>query len=71
MNANGIMNMVMRMVMRKLVGKGVNAGIDRAFGKGKSHDEMTPEERRRAKGAKQQTRQAGKAMRAARRIGRF
>lgn len=71
MNLNQIANMVTRMIFRRLVGRGVNYGIDAAMGKGKSKDEMTPEERRRAKATKQTIRRSKKAMRASRRIGRF
>ena len=71
MNANQIINMIMRTVMRQVINKGVNAGMDKAFGKGKARDDMTPEERQRVDGAKKHTGNAKKAMRAARRAARF
>ncbi|MHA6323881.1 hypothetical protein [Roseivivax sp. CAU 1753] len=71
MNANQIINMIMRTVMRNVINKGVNVGIDKAFGKGKARDDMTPEERQRADGAKKHAGNAQKAMRMARRAGRF
>lgn len=71
MNANQIVNMIMRTVMRQLINKGVNAGMDKAFGKGKARADMTPEERRQADTAKRHTGNAQKALRQARRIGRF
>ncbi|SIS87678.1 hypothetical protein SAMN05421759_10535 [Roseivivax lentus] len=71
MNANQIINMIMRTVMRQVINKGVNAGMDKAFGKGKAREDMTPEERQQAQAAKKHAGNAQKAMRAARRAGRF
>ncbi|QFS83128.1 hypothetical protein FIU97_09845 [Roseivivax sp. THAF40] len=71
MNANQIINMIMRTVMRQVINKGVNAGMDKAFGKGKAREDMSPEERQRADSAKKNMGNAQKAMRHARRAGRF
>ena len=60
MNANGIINMITRMIFRKVMNKGVNAGIDKAFGKGKKPQDMTPEERQQARQGKQNARRAGR-----------
>ncbi|KPP84607.1 MAG: hypothetical protein HLUCCO07_05775 [Rhodobacteraceae bacterium HLUCCO07] len=71
MNANQIINLVMRMFIRKAVGRGMNAGINRLAGKGKSREEMSPEERRKARQGKQSARRARQAMKMGRRIGKM
>jgi len=71
MNANQIFNMLFRMFFRKVVNRGMNAGINRMAGGGKSPDQMTPEERQRAKTAREVTKRGQQAMRVARRVSRF
>lgn len=71
MNANQIINIIMRMFIRKAVNKGMDAGINRLAGKGKSREEMSPEERRAARGGKQAARRARQAMKMSRRAGRM
>ncbi|MEJ2022022.1 MAG: hypothetical protein P8X43_08290 [Maritimibacter sp.] len=48
MNPERLLMMFLRPLIRRLVNRGVDAGIDRVAGKGKSRDEMTPEERQQA-----------------------
>lgn len=71
MNVNQLVNMILRIFMNKILHRGINAGIDRMAGKGKSPQQMTPEERRQAQAAKQGTKRARQALRVTRKIGRF
>lgn len=71
MNYSQIISMVMRMFVRKAVNHGMNAGINHFAGGGKAPEEMSPEERERAKSARQTAKHGKTAMRMVRRIGRF
>lgn len=71
MNANQIINMIFRMFVRKAMNRGVNAGINHFAGGGKSTEDMSPQERERAKSARQNVKRGQQAMRAARRVTRF
>ena len=53
MNANQIINMVIRMVTRRLINTGVNTGIDMVSRRGKSKEDMTPEDHARAQQGKE------------------
>ncbi len=59
------------MVLRRLLGPLMNRGIDLAARGGKSGREMSPEDRARARQAKQLARRARQAARLTRRGGRF
>ena len=59
------------MILRKFMGPAINAGIDRTMGKGRSVEEMTPQERHQTKQAKQTAKQARQMARLGRRMGRF
>ncbi len=70
MNANQIINMIFRMFLRR----GINEGINRIAGGGtggRSHKDMTPEERANAKAGRENAKRAQQALRVGRRIGRF
>ena len=68
MNANRIVQMVLRQVMRRLIGRGIDAGIDRATRgrQGRGEGETAP-----PPGATDRARKTKKALRLARRFGRF
>ncbi|WP_273524259.1 hypothetical protein [Rhodosalinus sediminis] len=67
MNANRIVQMVLRQVMRRLIGRGINAGIDRAT-RGKRGDDAAQGP---PPGGRDRARKTKKALRLARRFGRF
>lgn len=71
MNAEQLINMIVRRVLRIGVDRGINAGIDAFARKGKSREEMTPEERAQAKKGRQTAGSARRMLRMGRRIGRF
>ncbi|SPJ22775.1 hypothetical protein [Palleronia abyssalis] len=71
MNASRLISMVGRMVMRRLISRGVNAGIDKAFGSKSSGKPATPEERLQQQAAKKNAQRSKKAIRVARRFGKF
>lgn len=62
MNVNSLFNMLMKMFGRKAV----DAGVRFAAGKGKPDAEMTPEERARAKQARELAQRAKKVARISR-----
>ena len=67
MNANRIVQMVLRQVMRRLIGRGIDAGVDRATrGRRGSDAAQGP-----PPGAKDRARATKRALRLARRFGRF
>lgn len=68
MNANQIINMVIRMVTRRLINTGVNTGIDMMSRRGKSKEEMTPEDHARAQQGKDIAKRARQARRVTRRL---
>lgn len=68
MNIERLISMILRQATRRLVNRGVDAGIDLAARGGRSHEEMTPEERQRARAAKQTARRARQAARLIRRM---
>ena len=70
MDLSRILNMIINMVVRKLVGKGVDAGINYAVGRGKSAEDMTPEELAQMNEAKASAKRAKQVASLARRIGR-
>ncbi len=61
-----MLNMAMRMFMKR----GMNAGIDLLSRRGKTPQEMTPEERKQAKNARDLAQKAKKMARIGRRLGR-
>lgn len=61
-----MLNMAMRMFMKR----GMNAGIDLLSRRGKAPQEMTPEERKQAKSARDLAQKARKMARIGRRLGR-
>jgi hypothetical protein len=65
------MNRILQQLFRMFLNRGINAGIDKAAGSGKSHKDMTPEERAAAKAARETAKRARQAIRMGRRIGRF
>ncbi|MFV0410395.1 MAG: hypothetical protein ACK5LJ_12090 [Paracoccus sp. (in: a-proteobacteria)] len=69
---NGFGRHLMRAVMRAAMAVGITKGIGMMANKGKNPEDMTPEERRRAKqgerNARQMTQRAKKAMRITRRM---
>jgi hypothetical protein len=70
MDLSRILNMVINMVVRKLIGKGVDAGINYATRRGKTDEEMTPEDHAQAQEAKLMAKRARQAAGLARRIGK-
>jgi hypothetical protein len=64
MDVNGLINMVTRMFIRTAVDK----GIEYAASKGKPESEMTPEERKQARAAKEMAEKAQKALQTGRRF---
>jgi hypothetical protein len=64
MNMNRLINMGMRMLMRQ----GVNKGIDVAARRGKSTEDMTPQERQSAQSARSNTQNARRGMNILRRF---
>ena len=66
-----MIDMVMKMILRKFLNKGINSGIDMATRKGKNPQDMTPEEREEVKRAKDASKNAQRAMRVTRRMGKF
>jgi hypothetical protein len=68
MNANHLLNMIIRIVTRRLMSKGVNAGIDLAARRGKSKEDMTPEEREEARKAREIAKRGRQATRIGRRL---
>ena len=71
MNPNQLVNMLIRMFTRKAINQGMRHGINRAAGKGKPMSEMTPEERKKARALNDGSKQARRAMRMTRRMGKF
>jgi len=53
---------ILNMVMRQLVNRGINAGIDHLSRRGKAPQDMTPEEREQAKGARRDLAQKARKM---------
>jgi hypothetical protein len=64
MDWNRLLNMLTRMFIRTAV----RTGVDYAARKGKPESEMTPEERKQAKAAKDMAQKAQKAARLGRRL---
>ena len=71
MNSNQLINMLIRRFSRIAMNKGINAGIDMASRRGRPEGEMTPEDRKLARQAKQSARRARQAAKLTRRMGRF
>lgn len=59
---------ILNMVMRKLMHRGLNAGIDHLSRRGKTPQQMTPEEREQARKARDLAQKAQKAARLTRRL---
>lgn len=64
MNIERLLRMIFRMAGRKAL----NRGVDMAVNRGKSPQEMTPEERKRARAAKQTAKRARQTARMVRRL---
>lgn len=62
------LSQIINMVMRTVLNKGVNAGINHLAQRGKSAQEMTPEEREQARKAKGLAQKARKMARLGRRL---
>lgn len=62
---------ILRMILRRVMNRGVNAGIRHAATRGKQPQDMTPEERQRARQGQDTAKRVRQAMRVTRRIGRF
>lgn len=63
-----IVDLILRRVLGTFINRGINAGIDRASSGGKSRNDMTPEERKRARAARQTAKRARQAARLTRRM---
>jgi hypothetical protein len=59
------------MLLRRLLGPLLNRGIDHVARRGKASEDLSPEDRARARQAKQLARRARQAARLTRRGGRF
>lgn len=71
MNIERLISMFMRLFVRKIMNRGIDAGIDYASrGRGEK-TEATPEDRDRAKSAKQLAQKARQGAKIMRRIGRM
>ncbi len=64
MNMNRLINMGVRMLMRR----GINKGIDVASRRGKSADEMTPEERQGSQSTRKNAQRARRGLNILRRF---
>lgn len=71
MNANQIINMIFRMFLRRGINQGINRMAGGGAAGGRSHKDMTPEERAQAKAGRENAKRAQQALRVGRRIGRF
>lgn len=68
MSLDRLVTMILRRTLLRLVGRGIDAGIDRAVRGAGPREEMTPEDRRRARAAKQTAKRARQAARLVRRL---
>ncbi len=65
-----IIQMIINTIMRQLINRGISAGINHVAKRGKSDDQMTPDDHQQAQDAKQIAKRARQAANAARRLGR-
>ncbi|MGB3313136.1 MAG: hypothetical protein WBB85_01890 [Albidovulum sp.] len=70
MNAQRLITMIINTVTRRLINLGINKGIDLASRKGKPRDQMTAEDRKQAKNAREIAKRARQAAKITRRLGR-
>ena len=70
MDLSKIIQMVINLVLRKVINRGVDAGINYASKRGKTDDQMTPEDLQQAKSAKEMAKRAKQAINVGRKIGR-
>lgn len=64
------MERILMQIMRMFMRKGMNAGIKHVANRGKSANDMTPQERSQAKAAQDMAKRAKQMARLGRRIGR-
>lgn len=65
------MNQILRMILRMAMNKGINRGIRTMSTRGRDPREMTPDERAKAQGQRQNLQHARRAVNLLRRFGRF
>lgn len=70
MDLSKIIQMVINLVLKKVINRGVDAGIDYASKRGKSDDQMTPEDLQQAKSAKEMAKRAKQVINVGRKLGR-
>ena len=70
MNIERLMSMFIRLFMRKVMSRSIDAGIDYTTGR-RGKAEASPEDRARARSAKQMAKKARQGAKIARRIGRL
>lgn len=62
---------ILRMILGRVMNRGINAGIRHATNRGRDPQDMTPEERSRARDGRETAKRARQAMKITRRMGRF
>ncbi|MBI1418317.1 MAG: hypothetical protein GC146_13940 [Limimaricola sp.] len=65
------MEQILRTILRMVLNRGINSGIRTMSNRGRDPREMTPEERAKARGQRQNMQQARRAVNLLRRFGRF
>jgi hypothetical protein len=69
MDLNRLIQMIVNQLLRRLINRGIDAGINKVAGKpAAAKTDMTPEERRQARAAKDVARRAKQAMKLTRRL---
>ena len=70
MDISRLLQMIVNIFLRKIISKGIDTGITMAANRGKSPDEMTPQDREQARKARDLGKNARKLSSLARKIGR-
>ena len=70
MDISRLLQMIVNTFLRKIISKGIDTGITMAANRGKSPDEMTPQDREQARKARDLGKNARKLSSLARKIGR-
>lgn len=70
MDVQRLITMIVNTVTRRLINLGINKGIDYAARRGKPKEQMTSEDRKQAKDAREIAKRARQAAKITRRLGR-
>ncbi|WP_368183842.1 hypothetical protein [Aestuariibius sp. HNIBRBA575] len=65
------MDRIISMILRRLMNRGINAGINHVANRGRNPEDMSNEDRNRAKQGRDGVKRTRQAMRIARRFGKF